>query len=118
MIFLNLLKNLFDFEEAVRNGDIIGILLFLIIIMGGIIIFLFKIIIKNYKKHQNDIKELQDIYTKKKEESEKEIIEVLNGVSTILKMSEQADRFQTDKILTSIKTLGEKIIDKLENLKK
>ena len=36
-------------------------------------------------------------------ESEKEMIEVLNGVSTIIKMGDQADKYQNEKILSAIK---------------
>lgn len=117
MIFLGIFKEFLNLEKAVENNDVAGILLIIIFVLSATIIYLFNIYVKNNKKHKKDLKDLQDHYTKKREESEKELMDVLNGVSTILKMSEQADKYQTEKILTAIKTLGERIMDKLENIK-
>ena len=44
-------------------------------------------------------------------------MDVLNSVSTIIKMADQADKYQTEKILTAIKNLGERLMDKIETLK-
>lgn len=125
MIFLNELEGFKSFETAVRTNDMIGILLVIITVLITVIIFLYNLNEKNTKKFQEEIKSINNNITLKEEErlkkaleSEKEMIDVLNSVSTIIKMGDQADKYQNDKILSAIKNLGERIMDKLESIKK
>ena len=124
-MFLNGIEGLENFETAVRNNDIVGVLLVIITVLITVVIILYNLNDKNTKKFQDEIKSMNDTITKKEEErlkkaveSEKEMIEVLNGVSTIIKMGDQADKYQNEKILSAIKNLGERIMDKLESIKK
>ena len=117
-------KSMVDFENAVRNNDMIGILLFIITILTSLLIYLYldnKKITKNYEKDikriNNELTIKEDERIKKSRESEKELMDVLNSVSTIIKMADQADKYQTEKILTAIKNLGERLMDKIETLK-
>lgn len=117
-------KSMVDFENAVRNNDMIGILLIIITILTSLLIYLYfdnKKITKNYekdiKKINNELTIKEDERIKKSRESEKELMDVLNSVSTIIKMADQADKYQTEKILTAIKNLGERLMDKIETLK-
>lgn len=117
-------KSMVDFENAVRNNDIIGILLIIITILTSLLIYLHfdnKKITKNYEKDikriNNELTIKEDERIKKSRESEKELMDVLNSVSTIIKMADQADKYQTEKILTAIKNLGERLMDKIETLK-
>jgi signal transduction histidine kinase len=113
-----------DFENAVRNNDMIGVLLIMITILTSLLIYLYldnKKITKNYEKDikriNNELTIKEDERIKKSRESEKELMDVLNSVSTIIKMADQADKYQTEKILTAIKNLGERLMDKIETLK-
>lgn len=117
-------KSMVDFENAVRNNDMIGILLIMITILTSLLIYLYfdnKKITKNYEKDikriNNELTIKEDERIKKSRESEKELMDVLNSVSTIIKMADQADKYQTEKILTAIKNLGERLMDKIEILK-
>jgi len=107
-------------ETSPLNGALVG---FIIILLSGIV-FLFK----EYKDVQKDlktaqaenIKSLDDI---RKEmgfkddarnlqwlQSEKETLKVLNGVSSILSLSEKMGQNDTQKIIDKIKDAEEKII--------
>lgn len=117
-------KSMVDFENAVRNNDMIGVLLIIITILTSLLIYLYfdnKKITKNYEKDikriNNELTIKEDERIKKSRESEKELMDVLNSVSTIIKMADQADKYQTEKILTAIKNLGERLMDKIETLK-
>jgi|SRR5690554_4925592 len=117
-------KSMVDFEDAVRNNDIIGILLFIVTILSSLLIYLYfdnKKTTKNYerdiKKINNELSIKEDERIKKSRESEKELMDVLNSVSTIIKMGDQADKYQNEKILTAIKNLGERLMDKIETIK-
>jgi hypothetical protein len=117
-MFLTIIKEVFDLEEAVRNNDIIGILILIIIILSSLTVYFYKLNTKNEKENKKELVSLQTEMLNKEKQSEKELIDVLNGVSTILKMSEQADKFQTEKIIGSIKNLENRLIDKLNQLEK
>ena len=117
-------KSMVDFEDAVRNNDIIGILLVIVTILSSLLIYLYfdnKKTTKNYerdiKKINNELSIKEDERIKKSRESEKELMDVLNSVSTIIKMGDQADKYQNEKILTAIKNLGERLMDKIETIK-
>ena len=117
-------KSMVDFEDAVRNNDIIGILLFIVTILSSLLIYLYFDNKKTTKNYERDIKKINNELTikederiKKSRESEKELMDVLNSVSTIIKMGDQADKYQNEKILTAIKNLGERLMDKIETLK-
>lgn len=117
-------KSMVDFEDAVRNNDMIGILLVIITILSSLLIYLYFDNKKTTKNYERDIKKINNELTikederiKKSRESEKELMDVLNSVSTIIKMGDQADKYQNDKILTAIKNLGERLMDKIETLK-
>lgn len=117
-------KSMVDFEDAVRNNDMIGILLVIITILTSLLIYLYLDNKKTTKNYENDIKKINNELTikederiKKSRESEKELMDVLNSVSTIIKMGDQADKYQNEKILTAIKNLGERLMDKIETLK-
>lgn len=117
-MFLTVVKEVFDLEEAVRNNDIIGILILIIIILGALTVYFYKLNNKNEKQHATELKNIQSEMLEKEKDSEKELIDVLNGLSTILKMSEQADKYQTDKIINYIENLETRILDKIEQIKK
>ena len=117
-------KSMVDFEDAVRNNDMIGILLVIITILSSLLIYLYFDNKKTTKNYERDIKKINNELTikederiKKSRESEKELMDVLNSVSTIIKMGDQADKYQNEKILTAIKNLGERLMDKIETLK-
>lgn len=117
-------KSIVDFEDAVRNNDIIGILLVIITILTSLLIYLYFDNVKITKNYEKDIKKINNELTikederiKKSRESEKELMDLLNSVSTIIKMGDQADKYQNEKILTAIKNLGERLIDKIETIK-
>lgn len=125
MFFLTTqVKSMVDFEDAVRNNDIIGILLVIITILTSLLIYLYFDNKKTTKNYEKDIKKINNELTikederiKKSRESEKELMDVLNSVSTIIKMGDQADKYQNEKILTAIKNLGERLMDKIETIK-
>lgn len=117
-------KSIVDFEDAVRNNDMIGILLVIITILTSLLIYLYYDNKKTTKNYEEDIKKInnelsikEDERIKKSRESEKELMDLLNSVSTIIKMGDQADKYQNEKILTAIKNLGERLIDKIETIK-
>lgn len=117
-------KSIVDFEDAVRNNDMIGILLVIITILTSLLTYLYFDNIKITKNYEKDIKKINNELTikederiKKSRESEKELMDLLNSVSTIIKMGDQADKYQNEKILTAIKNLGERLIDKIETIK-
>ena len=117
-------KSMVDFENAVRNNDMIGILLIIITILTSLLIYLYFDNKKTTKNYERDIKKINNELTikederiKKSRESEKELMDVLNSVSTIIKMGDQADKYQNEKILTAIKNLGERLMDKIETIK-
>lgn len=117
-------KSMVDFEDAVRDNDMIGILLVIITILTSLLIYLYFDNKKTTKKYERDIKKINNELTikederiKKSRESEKELMDVLNSVSTIIKMGDQADKYQNEKILTAIKNLGERLMDKIETIK-
>lgn len=117
-------KSMVDFEDAVRNNDMIGILLVIITILSSLLIYLYFDNKKTTKNYERDIKKINNELTikederiKKSKESEKELMDVLNSVSTIIKMGDQADKYQNEKILTAIKNLGERLMDKIETIK-
>jgi len=117
-------KSMVDFEDAVRNNDMIGILLVIITILSSLLIYLYFDNKKTTKNYERDIKKINNELTikederiKKSRESEKELMDVLNSVSTIIKMGDQADKYQNEKILTAIKNLGERLMDKIETIK-
>ena len=116
-MFLNVVKEVFSLEEAVRNNDIIGILIILIVILGGLVIYFYKTKEKNEKEYTLELKKIQSEILAKEKESEKELIDVLNGLSTILKMNDQADKYQTEKIINSIENLERRVLDKIESIK-
>lgn len=117
-------KSVIDFEDAVRNNDIIGVLLVIITVLTSLLIYFYFDNKKTTKNYENNIKKINNELTikederiKKSRESEKELMDVLNSVSTIIKMGDQADKHQNEKILTAIKNLGERLMDKIETLK-
>ena len=117
-------KSMVDFEDAVRNNDMIGILLVIITILTSLLTYLYFYNKKTTKNYEKDIKKINNELTikederiKKSRESEKELMDVLNSVSTIIKMGDQADKYQNEKILTAIKNLGERLMDKIETIK-
>lgn len=117
-------KSVIDFEDAVRNNDIIGVLLVVITVLTSLLIYFYFDNKKTTKNYENNIKKINNELTikederiKKSRESEKELMDVLNSVSTIIKMGDQADKYQNEKILTAIKNLGERLMDKIETMK-
>lgn len=117
-------KSMVNFEDAVRNNDMVGILLVIITILTSLLTYFYFDNKKTTKNYENDIKKINNQLTekederiKKSRESEKELMDVLNSVSTIIKMGDQADKYQNEKILTAIKNLGERLMDKIETLK-
>lgn len=117
-------KSVIDFEDAVRNNDIIGVLLVIITVLTSLLIYFYFDNKKTTKNYENNIKKINNELTikederiKKSRESEKELMDVLNSVSTIIKMGDQADKYQNEKILTAIKNLGERLMDKIETMK-
>ncbi len=112
------------FEEVVVNNDMVGVLLLIISLLVSIIIYQYKKNDNLTNNYQSELKKINDTISRKEDErvkqsqkSEKELLEVLNGVSTIIKMSEQADKYEHDKMLNEIRNIGEKILDKIDSLK-
>lgn len=114
-------------ETSPLNGALVG---FIIILLAGIV-FLFK----EYKGVQKDLKSAQKENIKnlddiRKEmsvkednrnaqwlQSEKETLQVLNGVSSILELSEKMGQNDTQKILEKIKNAEEKVVQSIKLLK-
>lgn len=118
-------EGLNKFEEVVANNDMVGVLLVIISLLVTVIIYQYRKHDKITNDYQNELKtinksirEKEDERIKQSQKSEKELLEVLNGVSTIIKMSEQADKYEHEKMLNEIKNIGERIIDKIDSLKK
>lgn len=118
-------EGLNKFEEVVANKDMVGVLLVIISLLVTVIIYQYRKHDKITNDYQNELKtinksirEKEDERIKQSQKSEKELLEVLNGVSTIIKMSEQADKYEHEKMLNEIKNIGERIIDKIDSLKK
>lgn len=121
MIFLDIFKNFFNFEQAVRDNDLIGVLLIIIFVLIFVVILLYKSNKKTQKQYDQSLEDLikkEEIRREKEKESEKELLEVLNGLSTILKMGEQSDKYQTEKILDAIKNLEVRLLDKIDMIQK
>ena len=115
-------------DTSPLNGALVG---FIIILLAGIV-FLFK----EYKGVQKDIKGAQkenldkldgirkemtikeDTRNNQWLQSEKETLQVLNGVSSILEMSEKMGQNDTQKILERVKNVEEKLLQSIKELKK
>lgn len=120
MVFISYTKEMVNFEEAAKNNDMIGVLVIIIFVLVCVITYLYVQMQNKDKKNRVMMEEFQkknDSRQQKMAESEKELIDVLNGVSTILKLGEQAEKHQTDKILTQIKHIEENILSKMELIK-
>ena len=60
MMFLNIIKDLFNFEEAVKNNDFLGILIFIIFILGFLTVYFYKLNRKTEKENKKELKEIQE----------------------------------------------------------
>lgn len=124
--------NLEGFEAAAEQNTIFAILVSLVLILFGIIVYLFK----ENKDLNKELKKLLDVQiekidtirkenmTKEDErnlhwrESEKETLTVLKGVNSVLEMSEKMKENDTEKIIDKIETLDTSIKTAIELSKK
>jgi len=124
--------NLEGFEAAAEQNTIFAILVSLVLILFGLIVFLYK---KNEEKN-TEIKKLQETYLNKIDEirkegilkedernvhwreSEKETLTVLKGVNSVLEMSEKMKENDTEKIIDKIGSLETSIKTAIEISKK
>lgn len=129
-------------EEAAETSPLSGALVgFIIILLGGIAILWRQFIItrkelkelnkehaekldENKKDYVSKFESLQSEYLKREEErnrqwseSEKETLQVLNGVTSILAMSEKMGQKDTKEILDKLKLAEERIITAINNRK-
>ena len=124
--------NLEGFEAAAEQNTTFAILVSIVIILFGIIIFLFK----KYEDKNNELKNFQEAYVKKIDEirkenmkkedernvhwreSEKETLTVLKGVNSVLEMSEKMKENDTEKIIDKITSLEKSVNNAIEINKK
>lgn len=71
--------------------------------------------IEKFEKLQNEYLRREEERNKQWSESEKETLQVLNGVTSILDMSEKMGQKDTHDILEKLKTLEEKIITAIKS---
>jgi Na+/phosphate symporter len=124
--------NLEGFEAAAEQNTTFAILVSIVIILFGIIIFLFK----KYEDKSNELKKFQEAYVQKIDEirkenmkkedernvhwreSEKETLTVLKGVNSVLEMSEKMKENDTEKIIDKIGSLEKSVNTAIEQNKK
>ena len=113
-----------ELQKAGETSPVAGVLVGVIVLLVPALIYVFNL----YRLSQKEIKDIQAEHTKEiKEqqiernkqwlESEKETLNVLNGVSSILEMSEKVGQNDTNKILEKIKLTEERILQRIEDLK-
>jgi len=122
-IFLQI--SLSGFDKASETGIVSGLLVSICIILFGVSIFLFK----KYEDKVQEVNKVREESLRREEqrckemlESEKETLKVLNGVTSVLEMSEKINQQDTYNIIRKIGDESDKIrrrIDDLEeNIKK
>ena len=114
-------------ETSPLNGALVG---FIVILLSGIVM-LWKQLntsrkeLKDINKtHSDKLEEIRKDSLKREEErnkqwseSEKETLQVLNGVTSILEMGEKMGQKDTKDILEKIKLLEERIVNAINNIK-
>lgn len=130
-------------EEAAKVSPLCGVLVSIIVALAVVVIYLFKrgekkneklaIIDKEYSKiisniriehseKQEDVRKemlrLEEERNRQWIESEKETLNVLNGVSNVLEMSEKMSNKDTEIILETVKNAEDKILEKINTLSK
>jgi hypothetical protein len=118
--------NIEGFEEAAQQNTLFAILVSMVLVLFSIAIFLFK----KYEDKNQELKIIQEGYTKKIDEirkenidketernrqwreSEKETLIVLKGVNSVLEMSEKMKENDTQKIIDKIDSLEKSINSK------
>lgn len=130
-------------ENAAKVSVLDGVLVSIVLALCGVVILLYKKsekkneklskIDKEYSKIISDIRKehsgkqeeirkdmlkLEEDRNRQWIESEKETLNVLNGVSNVLEMSEKMSNKDTEIILVTIKNVESKILDKIKNLSK
>jgi len=117
--------NLEGFEAAAEQNTIFAILVSLVLILFGIILFLFNELRKIQETYLKKIDEIRkDGIVKEDErnlhwrESEKETLTVLKGVNSVLEMSEKMKENDTEKIINKIDSLETSIKTTIEINKK
>lgn len=139
---LNTASGVLQNAEAIKNINIVTNLLYMVILIcATIITLLWKHISKQSDKAEQkdkeigvlidtirtknakDIAEITEKYNNKIDEirvetmnSEKNTLQVLNGVSKIIEMGEKTGRYDSEKILAQIASLETRVMDKLNNL--
>jgi Na+/phosphate symporter len=114
-----------ELQKASETGPVAGVLVGVIILLVPALAYVFNL----YRLSQKEIKEIQLEHAKeiaKQQEdrnkqwleSEKETLNVLNGVSSILEMSEKMGQNDTNKILEKIKSTEERLLQRIDELKK
>lgn len=71
--------------------------------------------IEKFEKLQNQYLQREEIRNKQWSESEKETLQVLNGVTSILEMSEKMGQKDTNEILDKLRSLEDRIIGAINN---
>lgn len=139
---LNTASGVLQNAETIKNINIVTNLLYMVILIcATIITLLWKHISKQSEKaEQKDkeigvliesirtknaiaIAEVTEKYNNKIDEirvetmnSERNTLQVLNGVSKIIEMGEKTGRYDSEKILAQIASLETRVMDKLNNL--
>lgn len=73
--------------------------------------------IEKFEKLQNEYLNREEERNRQWSDSEKETLQVLNGVTSILEMSEKMGQKDTKEILEKLKTVEERIITTINNKK-
>ena len=135
------------FKDISEISVLFSFLVTLVLLLIGVVVFFyFRIeklnkdqkdeIINHEKEYQEEYNKIRNLYETKiddlsKEnlkkyeemnrqwvESEKETLNVLNGVSSILEMSEKMSKVDTDRILEKINNTEQRILDLINNIDK
>lgn len=115
--------NLNGFEEVAQQNTLFAILVSIILILFRVIIYLYKKVDDKAKllgitqeNHSLKIEEIRKEQIKKEDErniqwreSEKETLTVLNGVNSVLEMSEKMKENDTQKIIDKISSIDSSI---------
>lgn len=125
LYFFKLLQVPLELQKAAETSAVAGVLVGVIVLLVPTVIFLFlkysksqENIVEIQKEHAQEITKKENERNKQWLESEKETLNVLNGVSGILEMSEKIGQNDTNKILERIKNAEERITQQIESLKK
>lgn len=125
---------LFGLDEAAEKGTLFAVLVTIVVVLSTVIILLWKEnksksnkINELHEKYNDEIKEIGEKYINKHDEiikemkakedernkqwieSEKETLQVLNGVTNILEMSEKMGESDSNNIMDKLKSIESKL---------